>query len=805
MELGLGRMLHQVFYLLVVTAHVLTDVDVPITVHWNGGFQGEACFPITEEMHSWTVVLTFDQPLTSLDAYTADVTASQDGGKVYVLHNKAWNKDEHVGDKLCLGFQGHGHGDIAPKVTGSIHAGDYTFQNTTAPHTQTATTHIQTTASTHRSTTATTHRSTPPTTHRVTTPTTHRVTTPTTHRVTTPTTYRVTTPTTHRVTTPTTHRVTTPTKSTTHSVPFAVTPAPGNRTTTPHLSSIKVIKDWGERFAGVFNFTIHEDVLGWVMNVTFSKGLAYLELPDGEPKFHSADGKQWMIVNKDYHSAYHPGDTLSIMILGNYRNGGGAPTAQAVLTNMGVDNWRVNQQPDDNKSKYNYNDVIYKSILFYEAQRSGKLPPSNRIPYRGDSAINDTGNGHSLSGGWYNGGDHVKFNFPMAFSTTMLAWGYLLYKDAYQSAGQEDYLLDSIKWPLNYLLKCHTKPEELYVQVGDPKHDHYYWGPPELLRMNRPAYQINATHPGTDVAMETAAAFAAGSLVFKDKDPGLAATLLTHAKQLWDFGNKYHGIYSNSIKQAEPFYKSNNFTDELCWGSLWLYQVTNDAHYLTEAEKNFDPSPAWSLYWDDKTLGNQILLYKLTKNDKYKVAAEASLVSWFPGGSVPYTPKGLAHRNESGSLSHSANIAFAALVAADAGINPPEYRRWAMCQIHYGLGDTGFSYVIGFGDRYPLRPHHRSSSCPILPAICGPFMKTNKDPNVHILYGALVGGPDQSDNFVDDRVRIDQNDVACDFNAGLQSAVAGLKSLWLRSEHPEQKHDATCPYQKKADEVVGRK
>lgn len=46
-----------------------------------------------------------------------------------------------------------------------------------------------------------------------------------------------------------------------------------------------------------------------------------------------------------------------------------------------------------------------KSILFYEAQRSGKLPDDNRIPWRGDSSLLDAGdNGEDLTGGWYDGG-----------------------------------------------------------------------------------------------------------------------------------------------------------------------------------------------------------------------------------------------------------------------------------------------------------------------------------------------------------------------------------------------------------------
>lgn len=55
-------------------------------------------------------------------------------------------------------------------------------------------------------------------------------------------------------------------------------------------------------------------------------------------------------------------------------------------------------------TKYNYDEVLMKSILFYEAQRSGKLPPTNRIPWRGDSALTDHGdNGEDLTGGWYDG------------------------------------------------------------------------------------------------------------------------------------------------------------------------------------------------------------------------------------------------------------------------------------------------------------------------------------------------------------------------------------------------------------------
>lgn len=583
------------------------------------------------------------------------------------------------------------------------------------------------------------------------------------------------------------------------------TAAPGQTTASPRPvsiptgegvhSSMTVNTDWGERFEASFVFQPTEDILGYVVNITFSKPLTKIDSSTTDPYYTSPDGYNWVLVNKQDRPSFPAGQPLEVKFFGNYQGGSPAPTAQAVLINMGVDHYTVQPAKDTDNSKYNYNDVLFKSLLFYEAQRSGKLPANKRIPWRGDSALGDKGDGgEDLTGGWYDAGDHVKFNFPMAASTTMLAWGYIEYADAYEAAGQTNYFLESIKWPLDYLLKCHTGPEELYVQVGDAGSDHNYWGPPELMTMARPAYKITASKPGSDVAMETAAAMAAGYLVFKNKDSAYASTLLQHAKQLWEFAIKYQGKYSDSVPAAAGFYKSTNLTDEICWGSLWLHRATNDSKYLDEAESQFDPDPAWGQSWDEKTIGNQVLLYRATGKQNYKTSILNSYTGWFPGGKVPYTPKGLPFRLEWGSLRYASNMAFAALVAADAGLNTPEYRHWAMCTIHYALGDTGFSFLIGFGDKFPRKPHHRSSSCPNSPAPCGPFIMSGKEPNVHTLYGALVGGPGRNDDYTDDRSNYVNNEVACDYNAGFTSAVAALKHLLLTKEHPELTGNDKCPY-----------
>ena len=53
----------------------------------------------------------------------------------------------------------------------------------------------------------------------------------------------------------------------------------------------------------------------------------------------------------------------------------------------------------------------------------------------------------------------------MSWSTTVLVWGLIEFRDAYVSAGQLDFMLDSIKWPLDYFIKCHVSDTQFYGQV----------------------------------------------------------------------------------------------------------------------------------------------------------------------------------------------------------------------------------------------------------------------------------------------------------------------------------------------------
>ena len=54
------------------------------------------------------------------------------------------------------------------------------------------------------------------------------------------------------------------------------------------------------------------------------------------------------------------------------------------------------------------------------------------------------------------------------------------------------------------------------LQVADGYADHAYWGRPEQMTMFRPSFSIAEGNPGSDLAGETSAAMAAGSLIFRE-------------------------------------------------------------------------------------------------------------------------------------------------------------------------------------------------------------------------------------------------------------------------------------------------
>ncbi|MCR5743805.1 MAG: glycoside hydrolase family 9 protein [Lachnospiraceae bacterium] len=431
---------------------------------------------------------------------------------------------------------------------------------------------------------------------------------------------------------------------------------------------------------------------------------------------------------------------------------------------------------------FNYGEALQKAIIFYEAQRSGDLPESGRVSWRADSALTDgSDNGVDLTGGLYDAGDNVKFNLPMAYTSSILGWSVIDEYDAYVESGQLTYILDTIRWVNDYLIKCHTEDEVFYYQVGDGGIDHSWWGACEVMQMERPSYKVTVDSPGSCVVAQAAASLAICAEVFESIDPDYSATCLKHAKSLYAFADKTRS--DAGYTAANNFYSSNSgYMDEIMFAAIWLYKVTGDKSYLDAAEGMWNPKEPlykWTLCWDDKTLGNALLLTYITGDSKYSEFVENNIDYWtvgVDGAKINYTPDGLAYLDQWGALRYATTEAFVAAKYSMWDGCPADkatrYMDFAKSQVDYCLGSTGFSYVVGFGDNYPQHIHHRTAQ--------GSYCDNKSIPEQarHILYGALVGGPRSDGTYPDDINDYSTSEVGDDYNAGFVGILAIMYDMY---------------------------
>ena len=113
---------------------------------------------------------------------------------------------------------------------------------------------------------------------------------------------------------------------------------------------------------------------------------------------------------------------------------------------------------------------------------AGPLPKHNNVTWRGNSGmrdgISDLGAKKNLVGGYYDAGDAIKFNFPMAYSMTLLSWSVIEYSAKYEAAGELDHVKEIIKWGADYLLKTFNSSADTIdslvaqvriTQITDPR------------------------------------------------------------------------------------------------------------------------------------------------------------------------------------------------------------------------------------------------------------------------------------------------------------------------------------------------
>lgn len=101
-------------------------------------------------------------------------------------------------------------------------------------------------------------------------------------------------------------------------------------------------------------------------------------------------------------------------------------------------------------------------------------------------------------------------------------------------------------------------------------------------------------------------------------------------------------------------------------------------------------------------------------------------------------------------------------------------------QINYilGVNPLNLSYVVEYGNNYPKHVHHRGASIPNdnKKYSCNDGWKWygSHQPNPNTIIGAMVGGPNQFDEYKDIRSDYSHNEPTIAGNAGLVAALVSL-------------------------------
>ncbi|MDE6021361.1 MAG: glycoside hydrolase family 9 protein [Ruminococcus sp.] len=441
----------------------------------------------------------------------------------------------------------------------------------------------------------------------------------------------------------------------------------------------------------------------------------------------------------------------------------------------------------------------------YDAQ----VPMNSSATNLSDSFINQNkdildpdGDGYiDVSGGFHDAGDHVKFGMPENYSASTVGWGYYEFRDSYVSLGLQKHIETILRYFNDYIMRCTFLDSSGNViahcyQVGDGDIDHAFWNAPEIDDMSRPAFFLTKDKPQTDYVASAAASLAINYLNFKDTDPDYAKKSLDYAKALFDFAKTNPKELSDNADGPKSYYNSSKWEDDYCWAAAWLYKITEDYSYLEEIFPNYDyyAAPSYVHCWNDVWGGVQCVLGEISLEqypkfiDDYKTAAGKSpyeemdcwasvakaCETYMSGGIGTITPGGYFYMSTWGSARYNTAAQLMALVydKYNGGGKPGKYSDWAKSQMEYIMGDNplGRAYIVGYSDNAAKFPHHRAAS----------GLTKCEDTNEHryVLYGALVGGPDSSDQHVDETKDYIYNEVTIDYNAAFVGACAGLYNFY---------------------------
>lgn len=439
-----------------------------------------------------------------------------------------------------------------------------------------------------------------------------------------------------------------------------------------------------------------------------------------------------------------------------------------------------------------YGDALALSLYFFDAQQCGSEVDENCLTWRGDchtydgeasldnanglgateKAFIQQANGGSntvdVSGGYHDAGDHLKFSMTMAFASTNLAWAYNQYPEAFEETGSKDHLFDILKEMCDYFMKVTYLDDNddvvafCYMVGGDQ--DHSEWSAPEGQTMDRPTYWATKSNNSTDAACQMAAALASASMALKEVDQDYADECLKYANALQKFGSTYVNANYDGIGS---YYSSGSQKDDIAWGDLWCHlangEIDSYSPIIPQNGVYNGEYDRWIYSWDKVWGGYSTLLSQLGFGDVFSNELKYEM----DNQTTDYSPNYFTIGGGWGASRYNCAWQMYAMEYANATGN--EFYEYAKKNMDYLLGNnsSGTSYLLGYGDSWPVHIHHRAANS---------SADVSQNPSAtYTVYGALIGGPTGENGQYEDKAdQYSFTEPALDYNGCFIMAIAGL-------------------------------
>jgi hypothetical protein len=446
-----------------------------------------------------------------------------------------------------------------------------------------------------------------------------------------------------------------------------------------------------------------------------------------------------------------------------------------------------------------YRKALWMATRFYGGQRSGEGPNWLVMDHKGGKSFTADADGdYSLAGGWHDCGDHVKYGQTQFYSGYLLLKAYAEFPTGFEDYYGMDYagyqrsgdfsweggkgepngipdLLDEVKYATDYFIRCTRSETEFYSQVGDGNLDHKKWVTSvfmSTLPVTEGGQVRKVTKNPNDASMPSfcGAALSLMARLYQKYDHAYAMQCLTHARYAYAYAKAHPG--TEGTKDG-GFYPANaKWQDDFVVMATELYQTTGETSYLDAAKglagnvtdhnfslcyNNNDDLAAYNLA--SNGLGDKAtLLQKMV--DRYK-------------GNVSSAGVG-ATGDTWGRLRFPMNQAFATALSSKltsklkktTDVDPFVYKN-----LDYVLGanTASQSFLVGFGDKSPHKPHHRN----VYLSDENPAIKTGLTiPARNLQAGIMMGATLNPSEYKDELESYTFTEGCIDYNAGLVATLA---------------------------------